>query len=256
MADDVRPIGAALTAAREARGLSVEDVAAATRIRAAIVRAIERDEFSVCGGDVYARGHLRVIAQLVGTDPRPLVEEFDRRSDDPVPELRTSPLGSFEPPKDASRAGRQSPPWPAVAAGVLAAAIIILGVSWAAGRDPGPGTPVGAAPAPVTSTATPSPTPARTSPRPPPRPPVQGVTLRLRADGGSSWVSVTGSGGDALFEGILADGQSKQFRDPRRIDVRFGNSPAVRVTLNGREVGPPRCSKQVCTVSFPPSTAG
>src|SRR5215207_3176431 len=100
MADDVRPIGAALTAAREARGLSVEDVAAATRIRASIVRSIERDDFSVCGGDVYARGHLRVIAQFVGTDPRPLVEEFDRRSDEPVPALRTSPLGSFEPPKD------------------------------------------------------------------------------------------------------------------------------------------------------------
>ena len=110
MADDDHPIGAALKAARESRGLSVEDVAAATRIRASIIRSIEKDDFSACGGDVYARGHLRVIAQLVGTDPRPLVEEFDRRSDEPVPALRTSPLGAFEPPKDASRAGRQSPP--------------------------------------------------------------------------------------------------------------------------------------------------
>src|SRR5215207_441759 len=109
MADDVRPIGAALTAARTARGLSVEDVAAATRIRASIIRSMEADDFGACGGTVYARGHLRTIAQVVGTDPRPLVEEFDRRSDEPVPSLRTSPLPSFDPPRDADRSGRQSP---------------------------------------------------------------------------------------------------------------------------------------------------
>lgn len=256
MADDVRPIGAALTAAREARGLSVEDVAAATRIRAAIVRAIEREDFSACGGDVYARGHLRVIAQLVGTDPRPLIEEFDRRSDEPVPALRTSPLGSFEPPKDASRAGRQSPRWAAVAAAVLALAVVFLGVNWLVGRESGPGTPVGAAPAPATSTATSSPPSSPAASRSPSRPPAQGVTLRLRADGGSSWVSVRDSDGGEIFQGVLADGQARQFRDARRIDVRFGNSPAVRVTLNGRDVGAPRCAQQVCTVSFAPSAAG
>jgi transcriptional regulator with XRE-family HTH domain len=255
MADDVRPIGAALAAAREARGLSVEDVAAATRIRASIVRAIEREDFDACGGDVYARGHLRVIAQLVGTDPRPLVEEFDRRSDEPPPSLRTSPLGSFEPPRDASRSGRQSPRWALAAACVLTVAVVFLGVSWLVGREPGPGTPVGAAPGPVTTTATPSRTPVRTTPPArPPRP--SGLVLGLRADGGSSWLSVTNSGGAALFEGILSDGQAKQFRDARRIDVRFGNSPAVKVTVNGREVGSPRCDRQVCTVSFAPSSAG
>ena len=110
MADDVRPLGAALAAARRERGLSVEDVSAATRIRPAIVRAIEADDFDACGGAAYARGHLRSIAQLVGADPRPLVEEFDRRFHQPVPALRTAPLGSFEPPRDAGRSGRQSPP--------------------------------------------------------------------------------------------------------------------------------------------------
>ena len=52
--DDARPLGAALAAAREQRGLSVEDVAAATRIRATIIRAIEADDFAACGGAVYA----------------------------------------------------------------------------------------------------------------------------------------------------------------------------------------------------------
>ena len=109
MADDARPLGAALAAARRDRGLSVEDVSAATRIRPAIVRSIEADEFDACGGAAYARGHLRSIAQFVGTDPRPLVEEFDRRFHQPVPALRTAPLGAFEPPRDAGRAGRRGP---------------------------------------------------------------------------------------------------------------------------------------------------
>jgi cytoskeleton protein RodZ len=51
-------VGAVLAEARTARGLSVEDVAASTRIRATLVRAIENDDFSRSGGAVYARGHI------------------------------------------------------------------------------------------------------------------------------------------------------------------------------------------------------
>lgn len=256
MADDARPLGSALTAARRERGLSVEDVAAATRIRPAIIRAIEADDFDACGGAVYARGHLRSVAQVVGADPRPLVEEFDRRFHQPVPALRTAPLGSFDPPRDAGRSGRQSPTWASVAAGVLVVIVIFLGGSWLAGRggDDASGTPVVAAPtattpAPVATTTVAAPT---KKPAPAPR----GVVLRLRAAGGSSWVSVTASNGSDLFTGVLPDGSVKEFRDGRRLSVRFGNSPAVRVTQNGKDVGAPRCDAQVCTVAFGAPAAG
>jgi cytoskeleton protein RodZ len=252
--DDVRPLGAALTAAREQRGLSVEDVAAATRIRATIIRAIEADEFAVCGGAVYARGHLRSIAQVVGADAKPLVAEFDRRFHQPVPALTTSSLASFDPPRDAGRSGRQSPSWASVAVGVLAVAVLLLGASWLLGRGQNPDQ-VGAIPAPssTAATATASPTPRPTRPAPAP---VQGVTLRLRADGGSSWVSVTASDGSQLYQGILDDGDAREFKDARQLSVRFGNSPAVRVVQNGRDVGAPRCDTQVCTVAFGPAAAG
>jgi hypothetical protein len=92
-----------------------------------------------------------------------------------------------------------------------------------------------------------------TSPVPPK---VEGVTLRLRATGGSSWVSVTNSDGTQVYQGILADGQARVFRDGRQLSVRFGNSPAVRITQNGRDVGAPRCDSQVCTVAFGPATSG
>ena len=257
MADDVRPLGAALAAARRDRGLSVEDVAAATRIRPAIVRAIEADDFDACGGAVYARGHLRSVAQVVGADPRPLVEEFDRRFHQPVPALRTAPLGSFDPPRDAGRSGRQSPTWSSVAAGVLAVLVVFLVGSWLVGRggDDAAGTPVVAAP--TTSAAPTSPPPGTpTATRPASAPAAKGVVLRLQATGGSSWLSVTGSTGRPLFAGTLADGQVKEFRDAKQLSVRFGNAPAVRVTQNGRPVGAPRCGTQVCTVAFGPSAAG
>src|SRR4051812_22403875 len=178
--------------------MSVEDVSSATRIRAGLIRAIEADDFEACGGAVYARGHLRSIAQVVGADPRPLVEEFDRRFHQPVPALRTAPLGSFEPPRDAGRSGRGSPAWASVAVGLLVVVVIFLGASWLVGRgDNGAsGSRVDAvATGPASTTSAPAPKPSPTAAKPA-RPTVQGVVLRLRASGGSSWVSVTNSDGN------------------------------------------------------------
>jgi hypothetical protein len=70
-------IGEALLAARQRAGLTVSQVSGSTRIREVIIRGIERNDFSACGGDFYARGHIRAIAGAVGTDPRPLIEEYD-----------------------------------------------------------------------------------------------------------------------------------------------------------------------------------
>ena len=70
-------IGEALLTARHRAGLTVNDVSDSTRIREVIIRGIERDDFSACGGDFYARGHIRAIASAVGTDSRPLIEEYD-----------------------------------------------------------------------------------------------------------------------------------------------------------------------------------
>ena len=70
-------IGAALAEARQRAGLTVAQVSERTRIRETVIRGIERDDYSGCGGDFYARGHVRGIAKAVGADPGPLVEEYD-----------------------------------------------------------------------------------------------------------------------------------------------------------------------------------
>jgi hypothetical protein len=70
-------IGGALAEARSDAGLSITEVSERTRIRAAIIRDIEHDDYAACGGDFYARGHIRAIAKVVGADPVPLIAEYD-----------------------------------------------------------------------------------------------------------------------------------------------------------------------------------
>jgi len=70
-------IGEALARARREAGLSVSQVSEKTRIREAIIRDIERDDYSACGGDFYARGHIRAIARAAGADSEPLIRQYD-----------------------------------------------------------------------------------------------------------------------------------------------------------------------------------
>ena len=70
-------IGATLAAARRRAGLTVGEVSHSTRVTEPIIRGIEQDDYAACGGDFYARGHIRAIARAVGEDPMPLIDEFD-----------------------------------------------------------------------------------------------------------------------------------------------------------------------------------
>lgn len=70
-------VGEALAEARGRAGLTVAEISQRTRIREAIVRGIEREDYTACGGDFYARGDIRSIAKAVGADPEPLICEYD-----------------------------------------------------------------------------------------------------------------------------------------------------------------------------------
>ena len=76
-------IGDTLAEARRQAGLTLAQVSQQTRIRESIIAAIEQGDFSPCGGDFYARGHIRSIAEVVGTDPAPLIREYDEEHGPP-----------------------------------------------------------------------------------------------------------------------------------------------------------------------------
>jgi len=87
-------IGETLAQARRDAGLTVADITGRTRIRSDIINAIEADNFSVCGGDFYARGHIRAIARTLGVESAPLIEKYDaaRRPAEPGPASAASEL--------------------------------------------------------------------------------------------------------------------------------------------------------------------
>jgi DNA-binding transcriptional MerR regulator len=87
-------IGHTLADARRQAGLTVANVSQGTRIREQIIRAIEQDDFSACGGDFYARGYIRSIAEVVGLDLAPLIRQYDTEHGPPSA-LRADDL--FEP---------------------------------------------------------------------------------------------------------------------------------------------------------------
>jgi cytoskeletal protein RodZ len=70
-------IGQALAEARDQAGLTVAEVSQRTRIGETIIRGIEGDDYSACGGDLSARANIRSIAGAVGADPEPLIREYD-----------------------------------------------------------------------------------------------------------------------------------------------------------------------------------
>lgn len=77
MLDQFGSVGDSLRHARENAGLSIDDVVNVVKIRASVLIAMEKDDFSLCGGATYARGHLRQVAKVVGLDPQPLIEQVN-----------------------------------------------------------------------------------------------------------------------------------------------------------------------------------
>ncbi|MFC7644181.1 helix-turn-helix domain-containing protein [Streptosporangium lutulentum] len=70
-------IGNDLAEARRAMGLTVGQLSERTRVREALIHAMEREDFSLCGGDFYTRGHLRNIAKVLGLDYEALIHRYD-----------------------------------------------------------------------------------------------------------------------------------------------------------------------------------
>ena len=69
-------IGTTLRTARERRGLSIEELAAITRITVPVLRALEHNDFEKVPGGIFARGFIRSYAREVGLDPAAMIAAF------------------------------------------------------------------------------------------------------------------------------------------------------------------------------------
>jgi len=144
-------IGEALAEARLQAGLTITEVSRRTRIRDTVIRRIEDDDYSACGGDFYARGTIRSIAKAVGADPEPLIDEYDEVHRAPgvlsavsLDEL----LAPAHAPGQAARRRRLK--WAAAAGLALLVALGFVAYSFLSGPPRAPGAPPAAAGHPVT----------------------------------------------------------------------------------------------------------
>jgi cytoskeletal protein RodZ len=237
--DDRPSIGRALQQARIDAGLTVEEISTSTRVRIPIVHAIEEDDFSRCGGDVYARGHVRTLARAVGLDPAALVEQYDAAHGGRPSPTPAAPL--FE--AERIRPERRRPNWTAAMVAAIVAVIGFVGFTLFNGDGGGSrSTHVAEGPAPAQK-ATGKPKPPKVV-APPPAPsesaiaaaPKDKVTVRLTATDDKSWISAKARDGKLLFDGLLLKGDSKTFQDDERLDLILGNAGAIEIFVNGKKV--------------------
>ncbi len=221
-------IGPDLAAARTRLGLTVDLLADRTRIRPHVIESIEVDDFTPCGGDFYARGHLRTLARVLGVDVVPLLATYDERyADAPInprrvfeAELATGAHG----PIRGTRGGLN---W-----SVLVAAVMAVVLAWSVARL--------VMDSPVELQATPvlngSAGVDNGTGRGSGVPAAPKVPVVLTAAGGGAQVVVRDGDGTVVFDGGIAFGDTRtlQVSPPVRVQTSDGSLTA---TVDGEEHG-------------------
>ncbi|GHF34958.1 cytoskeleton protein RodZ [Deinococcus metalli] len=165
--------GSTLKQAREALGLSTQELSVRTKIRGDYLRALEEGNTALLPERTFARSYLQRYARELNLDPTPLIADFDR-SVPPTPEVAQSLRGVPTPNRSASGVS------PAVIAGALTA-VIVLGAggyyAYSTYLRPPPVVVAPPTPAAVAAPATPAPAPVP-APAPTPAPTTVRLTVR------------------------------------------------------------------------------
>ncbi|MFC9331591.1 helix-turn-helix domain-containing protein [Kitasatospora sp. NPDC057015] len=250
-------IGRVLSGARIEAGLTVDQVSASTRVRVPIVHAIEEDDFDRCGGDFYARGHIRSIAKAVGIDGDVLVARYDAAHGGAPATKRPTQLLDTGPIKVNDR---RRPNWTAAMVAAIFVVVGLIGFNLVNGKTGVSGTGSASAPLPSGS-GTGSVAAASPSVQPPaPAPsvaaiaaaPADKVTVKLVAEKDASWVSAVDGNGKSLYQNNVEPGQDQTFTDAKQIKLVIGNAGAVHVYVNGKDLGPAGKDGQVVHVTYTP----
>jgi cytoskeletal protein RodZ len=243
-------LGSLITQARKSAGLSIDDLSEATNIRSALLREIEANNFVHCGGETYARGHLRNIATKLGVDPQVFLTVFEDeqlQADRSMKDLLVE-NSVMKKPEEARKVS-----WKVLAT-ISVASLFVVGlaqiiISNTASVD---------IPEPIASvSATPSesadPTPVATEPSPEEQATVStgtGVTLIVSAERAKSWLFVSDASGRTLFSGQISRGSTKTFSTDVSLNVKIGNAGGVDLTVNGKKVDSIGADGEVVSVSY------
>lgn len=229
-------IGTALRRARIARGVSVDEAARDTRIRAELLDALEDEAFDRLLGDVYVRGCLRSYAAYLGLSPDRVVERYADQVDEP----RAAPLARpLPPPAGPSPGGRRRDNHRLI--GMIAATLLILAAAFGllSGRN-----------------ATPPPAPLSTSPATDVGTLDRSITVGVMAEHPVD-VIIRIDDAPPAAPIHLRSGEGRSFQADASLTVRLSDGGAADVTVNGRDLGTPGPTGEPWrkTFSFDPSSA-
>lgn len=238
-------LGALIAKSRTDARLSIEDLAKATNIPPTLLRDMENNNFAKCGGETYARGHLRNMAAKLGVNERIFLDLFETEVTAPAKPVRellkqNNVTMPYQEPKRIS--------WKVLAAGSAAALVLFAGAQIIFsnvnnGKDPVVITTESASPseAAVESVAPSS----AASPEI-----AEGVNVELVASRGTTWLYATTENGEVLFSGQVREGTSKIFSDVKQVNLRVGNAGGVDILVNGKDVGSIGANGEVANLTY------
>ena len=224
LAADVPSVGEQLRAAREAKGLTLEDIAAQTRIPRRHLESLETSEWSKLPAPTYTMGFAKSYASAVGLDRVDIGDQLREEMGGTRAASTTSEV--FEPADPA----RTMPKW-LVFGGIGAVVLLILLMTWLKSRELDE--PEAAAVdnnVVAEAPATPAPQPQQQTSA------AQGPVVLAALE--PVWIQVSQRGGGTLFEGVLNPGQNYQVpTDATAPLLKTGKPEALRINV-GTTVAP------------------
>jgi cytoskeletal protein RodZ len=232
-----------LAQAREAAGLTVEQISALTNIRVAVIKDLENNSVEVCGGIAYARGHIRTITKVlnqktpksVSFDADLIVAEIEAAQSEDGRKIidRLAENNVADKPKEKRRIKFRT--LASISAAVLSigfvAQVAINNVSNIDVDSPQ-----------ITTTRQSFQNEAASMPA--------GVNLVVTGISGKSWIGLTNANGEQVFNGQISSGQVATFTDPKLIKAVIGNAGAVKLNLNGSDLGVAGAEGEVVRLDF------
>ena len=230
-----------LKAAREAAGLTVEQVSKKTNIRAGVIEDLEKNSVEVCGGIAYARGHIRSIARVIKADGDLLVAAIEAAQNIESRKIIDQLVDNNVADRPKEKKVMKFSTLAAIAAVVLGFGVVVI---LAVGNVSNTKGKVEIAPSqsatPTTSTSA---------------APTSGVNLVFTGVSGKTWIGIKDSTGKQIFDGQIKVGETQSFTDANSLNVTIGNAAAVKVTLNGSDLGVAGGYGEVVRFNYTPTGA-
>lgn len=226
-------LGEVLSSARASSRLSLDDLASLTSIRAGLLSEMEKNNFSHCGGDIYARGHLRNIAPKIGLDANQLMDLYNEEHS-----AESRSINEMLAENNVARVPheKRSISWKVPAAFSIAI-ILVLAVAQIVITNVNSENPIKPL---ATATATPEPSAsavATEAASPTTSPVGGGVTMSITAARGNSLIDIVVDG-QHVAKGSIFQGESKSFEATTSISIYFSNPAGLDVTVNGELLAP------------------